>query len=117
MKIASDHLFFYAYYSICNLPICTLAHRPPPPQTILEALAACSPPLYLPAPLLRYVGKTFNCWHAALRLLEDRLEYAPDDEQCFDAVTDLYTQLRYSLALGQTRQRYSYAPHIGTKFI
>ena len=69
------------------------AEAPNIAQTLIEAVAACSPPMFIPAPLLRYSAKTFNCWHSVTRLLEDRLLFEPADDEALDAITDLYSQL------------------------
>jgi transformation/transcription domain-associated protein len=53
-------------------------------QTLMDSLARCQPALYIPIPLLKFVGKTYNCWHSVISLLEDRLKFDNKDDAVFD---------------------------------
>jgi hypothetical protein len=74
-------------------PVSASPDSPHVVQTLIESVAACSPPMYIPPSLLRYSAKSFNCWHSAIKLLEDRLAFEPTDEAALDALTDLFSNL------------------------
>ena len=57
-----------------------------PMQTLLAAVHAAKPPVYVSAEVVRYAGKMFNGWHTAVELLEDRMANA-SLESSFSALT------------------------------
>ena len=57
-----------------------------PMQTLLAAVHAAKPPIYVAAEVVRYAGKMFNGWHTAVELLEDRMANA-SLESSFSALT------------------------------
>jgi transformation/transcription domain-associated protein len=42
-------------------------------QALLDSTLQCSPRPQLPIELIKYLGKTFNCWHTSVKLLEDSM--------------------------------------------
>ena len=75
--------------------------RPNVVQGLLEAVHRCKPPPHIPAPILKFAGRTFNAWHSALSILEDQMHHLSnysdgrkdDGDEIIDALTDLYKRL------------------------
>ncbi|TFK23272.1 atypical/PIKK/TRRAP protein kinase [Coprinopsis marcescibilis] len=72
--------------------------RPNVIQTLLAGIHACSPPMTLPPHLVKYLAKTFGCWHVGLEILTSTLEYIKDDDQTsrdyvHDSLAELYAEL------------------------
>ena len=79
--------------------------RPNVVQTILDGACRAEPCIQLPPQLLKYLGKTFNCWHTSLELLQKSISdlslasvgaSKEDDmirDSFMDALGDLYTDL------------------------
>lgn len=72
--------------------------RPNVVQALLEGIHACSPPMNLPAHLLKYLAKTFGAWHVALEHLQKSLESTRDDDgvgldSVYDALAEVYAEL------------------------
>ncbi|KZT26868.1 FAT-domain-containing protein [Neolentinus lepideus HHB14362 ss-1] len=72
--------------------------RPNVIQSLLTGLHACSPPVALPPHLLKYLGKTYGCWHVSLELLEGSLDHhgrdeAPVREAILDSLSELTAEL------------------------
>ena len=44
--------------------------RPNVIQSILKGVARCVDPPRIPPQLIKYLGKTFNCWHVAISILQ-----------------------------------------------
>jgi transformation/transcription domain-associated protein len=89
------HLFFYFDFSEKQreslaaeiVPfICSGSHviqkdcQPSALNTFVESLSRCQPGVAIPAPLLKYLGKSHNLWHRAALLLEQQtFDPAPRD--------------------------------------
>ncbi|KAI5124824.1 hypothetical protein M0805_005454 [Coniferiporia weirii] len=72
--------------------------RPNVIQALLEGIHACSPPISLPAHLLKYLAKTFGAWHVALEHLQCSLDFVRDDDgtvrdSVYDALAEVYAEL------------------------
>jgi transformation/transcription domain-associated protein len=73
--------------------------RPNVVAALLDSAARCRPIVLLPPQVVKYLGKQFNCWHAALELLQQSLG-AIDGDGGDSAANDgdeggpLVTQLR-----------------------
>lgn len=72
--------------------------RPNVIQALLEGIHSCSPPMSIPAHLLKYLAKTFGAWHVALEQLQNQLEYVRDDDSAvrdsvYDALAEVYAEL------------------------
>lgn len=67
--------------------------RPNVIQTLLEALLVSQPQPKLPAELLRYLGKGFNCWHVAISFIEQQHMSFPSDQRPFEAFVDMYRMI------------------------
>lgn len=56
-------------------------------QALLEGISRCQPLPNLPKELIKYLGKTFNCWHVAIYLLEhsssSMFEFSGDSQENF----------------------------------
>ena len=63
-------------------------------QTIIESISQSAPAPYLPPLLLQYVGKTYNCWHSSLSLLESRLASSKNDVATMDGII-IFIQVLY----------------------
>lgn len=87
--------------------------RPNVVQTLLAGALACSPTLFLPPHLVRYLGKTFNAWHIAIELLQEGLENPKEEESIrdttMDALAETYSELSEDdLLYGLWRRRAGY---------
>eukprot|EP00158_Paraphelidium_tribonemae_P010007 Partr_v1_DN29030_c0_g2_i1_m58788 putative Transformation transcription domain-associated protein len=92
--------------------------RPNVVSTLLETAAYCDPPMLLPPQIVRYIGKTFNCWHAALEILQRQLcepdptlfkDYNKVHDLVQDSIADLYFNLgEDDLLFGLWRRRCLY---------
>lgn len=69
--------------------------RPNTIQTVLAGFQACSPPVELPASLLSYCAKTFDCWHTVIRILETKLvtQLPNPPQSLFNNLSLLYRSL------------------------
>lgn len=71
--------------------------RPNVIQTLLAGALSCSPPLALPAHLVRYLGKTYNAHHTAIELIAITTEDYGDEEtlrdNCNDALAETFAEL------------------------
>lgn len=72
--------------------------RPNVIQALLEGIHCCSPPMSIPAHLLKYLAKTFGAWHVALEHLQCSLEFVRDDDgtvrdSAYDALAEVYAEL------------------------
>jgi transformation/transcription domain-associated protein len=73
--------------------------RPNVVQTVLDGVLACNPPIVLPPFVVKYLGKTFDSWHAALELMNNSLSLEPvrsDEglrEDTRDGLAELYADL------------------------
>ena len=72
--------------------------RPNVIQALLEGIHACSPPMSLPAHLLKYLAKTFGAWHVAMEHLQTSLDSAKEDDgvgrdAVYDALAEVYAEL------------------------
>ena len=46
-------------------------------QALLEGISLSQPQPKIPSELIKFLGKTFNCWHIALPLLETHIMLFP----------------------------------------
>lgn len=72
--------------------------RPNVIQTLLAGIHACSPPMTLPPHLVKYLAKTFGCWHVGLEILGSTLDHMKDDEPTirdyvYDSLAEIYAEL------------------------
>ena len=67
--------------------------RPNVIQALLEAFIVSQPLPKLPMELVKYLGKTYNAWHVAIKLLESYLPRVEDKDRCLDALAELYQAL------------------------
>jgi hypothetical protein len=68
--------------------------HPPPNQALLEGISLSQPQPKIPPELIKFLGKSFNSWHIAIPLLESHVIIFPDESRCFDALAELYKQVR-----------------------
>ena len=62
-------------------------------QALLDSVLQCTPRPQLPIELIKYLGKTFNCWHTSVKLLEESMT----KEQSTIVPTDLALAELYQL--------------------
>jgi transformation/transcription domain-associated protein len=65
-------------------------------QALLHSLANLrANKIHLPVPVLKYLGAAFNCWHAAIQLLEEQFSSRQQDQvsAALSALADLYKRL------------------------
>lgn len=72
--------------------------RPNVIQGLLEGIHACKPTMSLPAHLIKYLAKTFCCWHVALEYLQKSLDSVRDEDVSMrdstnDALAELYAEI------------------------
>ncbi|KAG2013625.1 atypical/PIKK/TRRAP protein kinase [Coprinopsis cinerea AmutBmut pab1-1] len=72
--------------------------RPNVVQSLLAGIHRCSPPMTLPPHLVKYLAKTFGCWHIGLEILGDALDYLKDDDPAlrdyvYDSLAEIYAEL------------------------
>ncbi|KIY71478.1 hypothetical protein CYLTODRAFT_487243 [Cylindrobasidium torrendii FP15055 ss-10] len=72
--------------------------RPSVIETLLTGIHACTPAMTLPPHLLKYLAKSFGCWHVGLELIHAAIETIKDDEpkvreHVYDSLADLYAEL------------------------
>jgi transformation/transcription domain-associated protein len=60
----------------------------------LEGISLSQPQPKIPPELIKFLGKSFNSWHIAIPLLESHVIIFPDESRCFDALAELYKQVR-----------------------
>lgn len=53
-------------------------------STVMEGITKCESSPFVPASLLQYLGKSYNCWYPALMQLEQRVEYVKNDNASLD---------------------------------
>jgi phosphatidylinositol kinase/protein kinase (PI-3 family) len=75
-------------YHIVQAPL-----RPNVIQALLEGFIVSQPLPKLPMELVKYLGKTYNAWHVAIKLLESYLPRVEDKDRCLDALAELYQLL------------------------
>jgi len=75
-------------YHIVQAPM-----RPNVVQALMEAFIVSQPLPKLPMELIKYLGKTYNAWHVAIKLLESYLPRVEDKDRCLDALAELYQLL------------------------
>jgi transformation/transcription domain-associated protein len=94
--------------------------RPNVIQALLTGIANASPAIQLPCHLVKYLGKTHNCWHTAIEILQrqtmtGRLTDTTREEQvnqqrALDALGDMYTALNETdMMYGLWRRRSVYS--------
>ncbi|KAI8988247.1 hypothetical protein BDF20DRAFT_910766 [Mycotypha africana] len=94
--------------------------RPNVIQTLLTGISNTTPAISLPPQLIKYLGKTHNCWHTAIEILQrnavtGRLTDISKEEQLeqqrlLDSLAELYTSLKEEdLFYGLWRRRSVFA--------
>lgn len=92
-----------------------VGQRPNVAQTLLEGSLACTPQPELPPHVVKYVGKSFNAWHAASEVLQNLLRALPREDDAIreagqDALAELFAELSEDdLFYGLWRRRCVYA--------
>lgn len=64
--------------------------RPNVVHTLLEGITLSQPQPKIPPELIKYIGKMFGAWNAAIPLLESHVVIFPDETRCPEALIDLY---------------------------
>ena len=64
--------------------------RPNVVHTLLEGITLSQPQPKIPPELIKYIGKTYGAWNAAIPLLESHVVIFPDETRCPEALVDLY---------------------------
>ena len=59
-------------------------------QAFLQAVSYCEPLPSIPIELVKFLGKTHNVWHTAIRLLEDKAAANPRDQSVSLPLAELY---------------------------
>ncbi|KAK9238263.1 hypothetical protein V1525DRAFT_117414 [Lipomyces kononenkoae] len=83
-------------------------------QMILEGIGKCNPPIQLSPNLIKFLGKSYNGWYAAVQLLEEaelhpQTDSNPVRESNLDALVELYASLQEDdMFYGQWRRRCQY---------
>ncbi|CEP07551.1 hypothetical protein [Parasitella parasitica] len=94
--------------------------RPNVVQALLTGISDTTPAIPLPSHLIKYLGKTHNCWHTAIEMLQKhavtgRLTDVPKEEQLdqqrtLDSLAEMYTTLQEEdMLYGLWRRRCVYA--------
>ncbi|KAI8643328.1 hypothetical protein BD408DRAFT_342632 [Parasitella parasitica] len=78
--------------------------RPNVVQALLTGISDTTPTIPIPSHLIKYLGKTHNCWHTAIEMLQKqaitgRLIDVPKDEQLdqqrtLDSLAEMYSNLK-----------------------
>ena len=87
--------------------------RPNVIQTILDGVLNATPSIALPPHLVKYLGKTFECWHTSILLLEQLTEIGKETESVTetarDALAEIYADLvEEDMFYGLWRRRSGY---------
>ncbi|GAN05230.1 conserved hypothetical protein [Mucor ambiguus] len=94
--------------------------RPNVVQALLTGISNTTPTIPIPSHLIKYLGKTHNCWHTAIEMLQKqaitgRLTDVPKEEQLnqqrtLDALAEMYTTLdEEDMLYGLWRRRCVYS--------
>eukprot|EP00210_Caulerpa_lentillifera_P007000 g6694.t1 len=67
--------------------------RPNVIQGLLEGISLCQPQPRVPSDLIKYLGKTYNAWHLAIRLLECHVVLFHEESRYFDNLNELYKMI------------------------
>ncbi|KAI9276344.1 FAT domain-containing protein [Sporodiniella umbellata] len=77
--------------------------RPNVIQALLDGASKANPPVQLPAHLVKYLGKTHNCWHVAVEILQKQArtgrlidvtkEEQINQQRTLDSLSELYSTL------------------------
>ncbi|KAK9468307.1 hypothetical protein V1512DRAFT_100627 [Lipomyces arxii] len=83
-------------------------------QMMLEGIGKCCPPIQLAPNLIKFLGRSYNSWHMAIRLLEEAELHPQTDssavrESNLDALIEMYASLQEDdMFYGQWRRRCQY---------